>query len=236
MYGAELAEVYELIYRSRGKDWAQEARFVTDLIRSRCPDADSLLDVACGTGAHLSALAGMFKVAEGLEPAPAMRKLAAERLPAAALHDGDMRRFRLGTRYSAVTCMFCAIAYLGTVEDLRDAVRSMAGHLLPGGVLVIEPWWFPEDFIDGYVAGDLATEDGRTVTRISHSTLRGRATHMEVRYMVGDAMGIREFTEHDVLTLFTKEEYLSAFEDAGCPAEFLPGPPTGRGIFVGVMS
>ncbi|MFH9138823.1 class I SAM-dependent methyltransferase [Streptomyces sp. NPDC017524] len=234
MYGQELAEVYEIFYRSRGKDWPAEAAHVTELVRTRCPEADSLLDVACGTGAHLETFTTLFKHTEGVEIADPMRELARKRLPEVTVHPGDMRAFDLGRTFDAVVCMFCAIGYLGTVSDMRTAVRSMARHLRPGGVLVIEPWWFPENHAEGYVAGDLGRENGRTVARISHSTLQGRATRMEVRFLVGDRDGIREFTETDVLTLFTKDEYLAAFTDAGCTAEFLPGDPTGRGLFVGV--
>lgn len=233
MYGQQLAEVYELIYRSRGKDWAAEAEQVTDVIKSRFPQADSLLDVACGTGAHLETFGKFFRHTEGLEIAPEMRELAIRRLPGVPVHPGDMREFDLGHPFDAVVCLFCAIGYLGTVDELRDAVRCMTEHLVPGGILVIEPWWFPSNFIDGYVAGDLARSEDKTVARISHSTLQGRATRMEVRFTVADANGITQFTEIDILTLFTKDEYLAAFDDAGCPAEFLEGGLTGRGLFVG---
>ncbi|MFH8463675.1 class I SAM-dependent methyltransferase [Streptomyces sp. NPDC017991] len=234
MYGRELADVYEAIYRSRGKDWGEEAADVSRLIAERRPGADSLLDVACGTGAHLSVFGTLFEVAEGLEIAEPMRRLAEQRLPGTTVHPGDMRDFSLGRTYTAVSCMFCAIGYLETLDDMRAAVRSMAAHLEPGGVLVVEPWWFPENFIEGYVAGDLAREEHRTVARISHTTRKGRATRMEVRFTVGDATGIQQFTEIDVLHLFTREEYVSAFTDAGCSVEFLEDGPTGRGLFVGI--
>ncbi|MFD5684453.1 class I SAM-dependent methyltransferase [Streptomyces bacillaris] len=236
MYGQELAKVYEIFYRSRGKDWASEAEDVVRLIRTRRPEAASVLDVACGTGAHLATFDERFERAEGLEIAAPMLELARRRLPGVPLHAGDMRDFSLGRTFDAVVCMFCSIGYLGTVEEMRAAVSSMAAHLPSGGVLVIEPWWFPDDHVEGYVAGDLGREDGLTVARISHSTLQGRATRMEVRFLVGDVSGIREFTEIDVLTLFTKEEYTEAFAAAGCSVEYLPGAPTGRGLFVGVRA
>lgn len=236
MYGQELAKVYEIFYRSRGKDWASEAEDVVRLIRARRPEAASVLDVACGTGAHLATFDERFERAEGLEIAAPMLELARRRLPGVPLHAGDMRDFSLGRTFDAVVCMFCSIGYLGTVEEMRAAVSSMAAHLPSGGVLVIEPWWFPDDHVEGYVAGDLGRENGLTVARISHSTLQGRATRMEVRFLVGDVSGIREFTEIDVLTLFTKEEYTEAFAAAGCSVEYLPGAPTGRGLFVGVRA
>ncbi|GAA2617439.1 class I SAM-dependent methyltransferase [Actinomadura fulvescens] len=233
MFSHELADVYELIYESRGKDWGDEAERTGRLIRSRLPDADSLLDVACGTGAHLETFGKLFAHTEGLELARPMLDLAVRRLPAVPLHAGDMRDFDLGRTFDAVACMFTAIGYLRSLDDMRSAVRSMARHLEPGGVLVVEPWWFPERFIDGYVAGDLAQSGSRTVARVSHSTRQGRTTRMEVKFLVGDSTGIREFTEVDLLTLFTLEEYLAAFADAGCPAEFVQVAWSERGMFIG---
>jgi SAM-dependent methyltransferase len=232
MFGHDLADVYELVYRARGKDWAAEATETTRLIRDRLPGASSLLDVACGTGAHLETFDDLFAHTEGLELSPAMLERAAARLPAVPLHQGDMRAFDLGRTFDAVVCLFTAIGYLPTLPDMRAAVAAMVRHLRPGGVLVVEPWWFPERFLDGYVAGDLASDEHRTVARISHSTRQGRTTRMEVRFVIGEADGIREFTEIDLLTLFTQEEYLTAFTDAGYPAHYIHPKWTPRGLFI----
>lgn len=242
MYGPELADVYEAVYRNRGKDWKKEAQFIAELIRDRLPAADALLDVACGTGAHLAGFAELFDRVEGLELADSMRAVAERRLPGVPLHAGDMREFRLPTKFDAVTCMFTAISYVETLAGMRSAVRCMAEHLVPGGVLVIEPWWFPEKFIDGYVSGELVRDGDRTIARVSRSTNESGVTRLDVRYVVASAAGITQFTEIDRLALFTLEEYLGAMEDAGCTAEFQPPDPAGRdaivpagrGLFVGV--
>ena len=55
------AHVYDLIY-SKHKDYPAEAREVHALIQSRKPGAHSLLDVACGTGAHLLHLRQWYDV------------------------------------------------------------------------------------------------------------------------------------------------------------------------------
>ncbi|MBA2616521.1 MAG: class I SAM-dependent methyltransferase, partial [Actinobacteria bacterium] len=46
------ARVYDALY-STFKDFVAEAERVHELIQSRKPGARTLLDVACGTGAHL---------------------------------------------------------------------------------------------------------------------------------------------------------------------------------------
>ncbi|OLF14443.1 SAM-dependent methyltransferase [Actinophytocola xinjiangensis] len=233
MFTEAHAAVYELLYRGRGKDWGQEAKVLAERIREIKPDADSLLDVACGTGAHLETFVDLFGRAEGLELAVPMLELARKRLPGVTLHEDDMRTFDLGTTYDAMVCMYCSIGYLDDSDDLRAALRAMSAHLNPGGVLIIEPWWFPEQFIEGYAAGFAAQEGNRVVTRVSHSTKVGHQTRMDLRYVYADDDGITQFTEIDMLCLWTKEEYLSAFADAGCPATYTPGWPTGRGLFIG---
>jgi hypothetical protein len=110
----------------------------------------------------------------------------------------------------------------------------MAGHLTPHGVLVVEPWWFPETFLPGYVAGDVATAaDGRMVARVSHTVREGTASRMEAHYQVADgATGVRHFVVTHVNTLFTRAQYEAAFTRAGLAADYVAGGPSGRGLFV----
>jgi ubiquinone/menaquinone biosynthesis C-methylase UbiE len=47
------AHVYDLIYEAQGKDYPAEAIGLRAVIETRRLGARSVLDVACGTGAHL---------------------------------------------------------------------------------------------------------------------------------------------------------------------------------------
>ncbi|MFD1832782.1 class I SAM-dependent methyltransferase [Streptomyces desertarenae] len=239
-YGPEHAELYDLVFRSRGKNFEEEARGLAEAVRSRFPGAASLLDVACGTGAHMETFTELFDHVEGLEYAPAMRETATRRLPGVPVHAGDMRDFDLGRTFDAVTCMGNAVGELGSHAELKSAIAAMAAHLVPGGVLVVEPWYFPDTFIDGYVGAHLHREEGRAITRMTHSTRQGDKSRLEVRFLVADSSGFRSFSEVLHSSLFTREEYSQAFEDARCTVEFVPGfrladgRPNSPGLFVGV--
>ena len=133
---ARSSELYDLLYAA--KDYGAEARQLRDIIQRHQPNARTLLDVACGTGRHLERLREWYAVA-GLDAEPGLLEVARRRLPGVPLHEGDMRDFQLGT-FDVVTCLFSAIGYMQTPDDLARAVRVMAGHLQTAGVLIIEPW------------------------------------------------------------------------------------------------
>ncbi|MFI9154607.1 class I SAM-dependent methyltransferase [Streptomyces sp. NPDC053367] len=235
-YGPDFAGIYDLIYTLRGKDYAAEAAFVADSILERRPGAASLLDVACGTGAHLAHLADRFAHAEGLELSPAMLARARERLPGLTLHQGDMRTFALGRRYSALTCLFTAVAHQNSTAELRATAGRFAAHLEPGGVAVIDPWWFPETFLDGYVTADVLTPDHRTITRLSYSVREGDSSRMDVHYVVADPVsGARHFTESYRHRLFPRAAYERALTDSGFAVEYLDGALSGRGLFIATL-
>ena len=80
---------------------------------------------------------------EGLDLDEEMLALARERLPGVPLHLGSMSSFDLGKHYDVVTCLSSAIAAMVTVEELQQAVRCMARHTTPGGLVLIDPWLHP---------------------------------------------------------------------------------------------
>ena len=238
-YGHQHAEVYDLVFEGRGKDFEAEAHRLTELIRDRYPAAESLLDVACGTGAHLRALAKLFSHVEGLELAPAMRELAGSRLPGVAVHGADMRTFDLGRRFDAVVCVGNSVACLDSTDDLDAAVARMAAHLAPGGVLVMEPWFFSAAFLAGRVDGHLHRRDGRVVAQLTRCTADGERIRMAARFVVADETGFHEFDEVLSARAFPRTAYTDALSRAGLDAAFVrgftwaDGRPTAPGLFVG---
>lgn len=234
-FDSRLANIYDLIYQGRGKDYAAEAAEIAGLIRSARPAAASLVDVACGTGLHLRAFGDLFAHVEGVELSEDMLLIAKNRNPNARLHLGDMRDFELAGRFDAVTCLFAGIGHMRTAADLDVAVAQLVKHLVPGGVAVVEPWWFPADFTPGYVGGDIVNRDGYTIARVSHTTRDGDVTTMEVHYVVAHPeSGIRHFTNAVVNSLFTQRRYEEAFEKAGATVRYQGEGPSGRGRFVAV--
>ncbi|MEU3793614.1 class I SAM-dependent methyltransferase [Streptomyces fructofermentans] len=230
-----MAEIYEILHQARGKDYRAEAATVAGHVRARSPRAATLLDVACGTGAHLREFAGLFDEVEGLELSDAMLAAARAAVPAAVVHGGDMRELALGRSYDVITCMFGSIAYLKDTSELTSTLRSFAEHLTPGGVVAVDPWWFLETSVEHHVSGDTVTVGRRTMTRVSYTEREERTSHMTVHYVVAEpGGGVRHFAERHDLTLFTRAEYEEAFAKAGLRVAHIDGIQSGRGLFVAV--
>jgi SAM-dependent methyltransferase len=223
------ARIYDAIY-SAIRDYPREAAELDRLIQDQRPGARTLLDVACGTGAHLAHLTG-YEV-EGLDLDPEMLAVARERLPDVAFHQADMADFDLGKRFDAVVCMFSSIGYVRTEKRLRSALASMARHLEPGGVLVVEPWLSPEVWLDRHVAAVFVDESELKIARMNVAQREGNLSMFEFEYLVGTPDGIERFSEPHELGLFTVDQYLEAFRAAGLEAAHDPEGPMGRGHYI----
>jgi dTDP-3-amino-3,4,6-trideoxy-alpha-D-glucopyranose N,N-dimethyltransferase len=225
---------YDLLHAVRGKDHHGEAAALVERIRHHRPEARSILDVACGTGLHLAAFAELGLHVEGVELSQEMLAAAVERVPPAALHQGDMRTFRLGRRFDAVVCLFSAIGYMTTLDDLALAVGTMRDHLVEGGVLLVEPWLTPDQWREGTVHGEGATSADLAVARVSRSWREGDESVIEMHWALARADRTWSFTEVHRMGLLTVDQQLDVYRAAGFDVEHEEHGLIGRGLFVAV--
>jgi hypothetical protein len=144
-----------------------------------------------------------------------------------------MVSFDLGDHFDVVTCLFSAIGYVRTVPHLRRAIASMAAHLTDRGVLVVEPWFQPEDWHRGHLGVLVVDEPDRKAARLSRSARRGDMAIMDFDYAVVDRSGARHLTERHELRLFRWDEYRDAFARAGLEMEIDDYGLFGRGLLIG---
>lgn len=228
-----LARFYDRIYA--GREYRAEANELLEIARrttSRRPR--TLLDVACGTGAHLSHVRNRVAVA-GVDSSPSMLAVARRRLGRAVpLRLGDMRSFDLRRRFDVVTCMFSAIAYLPTSRDRVRAFRNFYRHLVPGGVALVEGWILPHRWKGRLVSLMTYAGPEAKVARMSASSRHGNWSHIDMEYLIGEPgkpiVHVRE--SHDN-PLVTAAAMLRDLRRAGFHARVvLSGRYRDRGLYV----
>jgi SAM-dependent methyltransferase len=234
MFSAAEAETYDLIQESRGRNYRREAEFVHDLVGQLKPEgARTVLDLACGTGGHLPHLAERYAV-QGLDSSEAMLEIARRRAPQLVLHRGDLVEFELPTRFDVVLCLFSSIAYATTFERFRQAVASIARHLAPGGVAVIEPWFSRLEYQADTVHAALVDRPLVKIARMNVSTIEDGVSVVTFHYMVGDRSGVKTFVERHEMGLFDRTDYERAFAAAGLRLSHQADGLSGRGIYIGL--
>jgi ubiquinone/menaquinone biosynthesis C-methylase UbiE len=228
------AKFYDAIYTSIGKDYAGETQKIRTLVeKHKKSPGDTLLDVACGTGMHVSHLSKYYQI-EGLDLDPEMLAVARQNHPNIPFHQADMVDFDLKRQFDILTCLFSSIGYVKTISRLNQAIQTMARHLVIGGVLLVEPWFSPEQWQVGKVSAMLVEEPSLKIARMSFSEVDGTLSFFDFHYMVGTSEGINYFTERHELGLFTNDEYLEAFRLAGLEALHDPEGIYGRGLYIGI--
>jgi SAM-dependent methyltransferase len=197
------------------------------LITEENPNAKTLLDVACGTGRHLEYLRKKL-IVEGFDINSELLEIARARCPGIPFHQGDMVTLELNGKFDVVTCLFSSISFVKTIENLFRSVASMENHLKPNGLLIIEPWFYPENYWIGNLKANFIDQKDLKIAWMFISEIEGRMSVFENKFLVGKPNGIEYFTERHEMGLFTHDEYQDAFHRAGLDVKYYP-----EGLFVG---
>jgi ubiquinone/menaquinone biosynthesis C-methylase UbiE len=230
------AQYYDEIYASVDKDYAAEADKTHKIIQEhKQSKGNSLLDVACGTGFHASLLNKYYQM-EGLDLDPQMLKVAKKKHPTLRFHQGDMIAFDLKRQFDVIVCLFSSIGYVRTKSRLQKAIRNMGNHLLPGGVLLIEPWFAPEQWSVGRVVTLRVDTPDLKIVRMSHSGKMGNVSLLHFHYLIGTSKGVEHRLELHELGLFTHQDYMDAFQAARLNVSHDPEGLDGRGLYIATKS
>jgi len=208
------AKYYDQIYLKR-KDYKKEAEVLNGVIRQfEEKRSKNLLDVGCGTGEHLKHLSSKFKCT-GMDVNRSMINLAKKKVPNAKFEVADMVRFSLKEKFDVITCLFSAIGYVGTFDNMVKTLENFHKHLSEKGLTIVEPWIFRKDFKEGYVALDTYENEKVEFARMATSKILRSKWIIFMHYLIAEKGKIKYFKELHKMLAVQYEDYIKAFDLAG---------------------
>jgi len=118
-------------------DRTEMASYIRRLVRRHKPQAKTLLELACGTGAILHVLGKSYDVV-GLDLSPQMLSLARKKLPHVRFYRKDMVSFDLGKKFDVIICVFDSINHVLKFADWTKIFRNAARHLEKDGLFLFD--------------------------------------------------------------------------------------------------
>ncbi|NMC64195.1 MAG: class I SAM-dependent methyltransferase [SAR324 cluster bacterium] len=137
-YWGSSAKYYDQAYEADTK--LNDMPFYLDVAKSA---NGAVLEVGCGSGRLLIPTARAGVQIDGFDFSPDMLSILRDKLNGEApevrdrvsLHQGDMRDFSLGKKYSLITVPFRPLQHIFTVDDQLAAFNNFSEHLNRGGRL-----------------------------------------------------------------------------------------------------
>ncbi len=207
------AAYYDLLYRD--KDYAAEIDYIHSLIQDHAPNAQQILELGCGTGAHAEALVNRGYRVCGVDLSESMIEIAKRRamgIPANSMpvfKIGDLREYRDDKLYDAVLALFHVMSYQTRDEDLRKAFETASLHLKQGGLFIFDYWHGPGVLFDPPVIRSRVISNMQTrVTRTATPTMHANINQVDVEFDIlvengSQPVHISEF--HEMRYLFLNE-------------------------------
>lgn len=221
---SELADWYHLF--TAPSEYAEEAANYLALIRSRLPDARTLLELGAGGGNnawHLKRhLCCMLS-----DISPQMLAVSRRINPELEHVQGDMRTLRLARLFDVVF-IHDAIDYMRTRDDLSQAAATAFAHTRPGGVALFLPDCTLETFQPGVSCGgnDEEKNGGLGIRYLEwwHPLQEGSNTHeVDFAFLLRDQEGVRTVHDRHVFSVFSHKIWLEILEAAGFMGIESPG-------------
>jgi SAM-dependent methyltransferase len=135
-------QAYSRMRLNASHTWAQHTPAEVSLIMRECKlvPGSSVLDIGCGTGRHIMALAKQGVLGAGVDYLPEAidePQAEAHSNPRAQFVLGDAREFYLERQYDAALCLYDVIGSYVEAEDNVRIIKSIRRHLRPGGRALI---------------------------------------------------------------------------------------------------
>ena len=224
------ARYYDLMKSS--KNYQKESTQIIDILNHSGISNGAILDLACGTGEHDRYLKSKFQI-DGLDLNEELIGIARVKNPECAYYLRDMIDFEIDKSYDAIICLYGSVGYTKSLKNLSRMIACCKKHLKKNGLLIIEPWYSP----DNWEANNIHTISVKTefisITRMGIGNTDG---DIVFHYLIGEnKKGVEYFTEMYEFGLFTHKELMETFHENKLNAIFMKNTIQKRGLYIGKL-
>lgn len=186
-FGDLYSQYYDLLYSD--KDYTSEVEYVEGLIKDNSNNANTILDMGCGTGKHAELLCDKGYIVHGIDLSQDMLKIAENRRKGKEdkleFSYSNIQELNLNKQFDVVVSLFHVMSYQNSNEELIKAFEVAKNHLSDGGIFVFDFWYGPA------VLTDLPTtrvkrleNESIKVTRIAQPVIHAQENIVDVNYDV----------------------------------------------------
>jgi 2-polyprenyl-3-methyl-5-hydroxy-6-metoxy-1,4-benzoquinol methylase len=216
------AELYDTFYKK--KNYKKECDFLEQLFTKYTKrNPKTILDLGCGTGGHMLALAQRGYTLTGIDASPKMLALARQKFSKndvkAEFSKNKLQSFKVLKKFDAIVCLFSVIDYVTQDKDLLKTFRNVARHMKRTSLFIFDFWRTEavENYFSPQKKNVFRTKD-RIVERHSSTTIDRKNRLCEVSYKVhlkGNVHPKKSFQEKHCLRYFSVNEMGSFLQKAG---------------------
>ncbi|MGB9980417.1 class I SAM-dependent DNA methyltransferase [Methanobacterium sp.] len=209
----KFAGYYDKIY---GKlDHQKESEFIKWAVNKHGNSKSNLLlDIACGTGRHANLLKNNFEIL-GVDINKEMLDIARDKMPDVEFITGDMKKLNLRRKFDAVICMYSAINYNVTFEELELTLKNFHDHLNDAGVLIFDMGINKENWTEGNVSVDTVVDGNLKLARISKAHLENGVLNSNFVFLIKDNGKIDFDVDEHKLGVFEIKKVIELMESIG---------------------
>ncbi len=210
----EPSSLYDYIYS--WKDYAAEAVQVAEILaREGAGEGSALLEAACGTGRYLEHLTPRYAVT-GFDLDARMLRQARWRVPTGHFFLADMAEVHTAASFDALLCLFGGVGYLEPERALGAGMASFFQALRPGGVILIEPWVTPAEFVPDQPWLQTYSAPNFKLARVVVPRREGLRCVLDFHYQLARAGArVEQLHSQETLWLHEREAVQQAAERAG---------------------
>ncbi len=237
-YG-EIARYYDMIYGA-DIDYKRESQGLHQIFKNG--SVKRILDIACGSAAHLIHLGRLGYEGTGIDISQRMldigRKKAETEGLSINLVSGDMNHLQgldLGERFDAVISLY-APGLNASPAGVKHTLHSIRPLLKVDGLLVLNLMNARCGFLDTSspeLSFDACDVDGVKVVWFYQTVLKGKEQHLTAVYLVEDKGEPAMYVHHHLITSFALDEAKKLLEGCGFQTSSVYGSLVGLTEFQG---